>query len=49
MDERRDNHHIEKQFSEQEIQQRIDQMTGKKKDSETQDKNEKKKKQKGRT
>lgn len=49
MDEHRDNHHIDKQFSEQEIQQRIDQMTGNKKDSETQDKNEKKKKQKGRT
>lgn len=44
MDKHRDNHHVDKQFSEQEIQKRIDQMTGNKKDSETQETKSHKKK-----
>lgn len=37
MDKHRDEHNVDRKFTEQEIQQRIDQMTGNKKDSQTQE------------
>lgn len=46
MDEHRDNHYVDEQFSEQKIQQRIVQMTGNKKDSQAQEKQSHKEKTK---